>query len=385
MDFFALLSPSDTGGFVICDSCISLLAQASVTVKRNKSQTEEENENNFTPAPVQLVSPKEIYQHLDNYIIGQTEAKKSIAVAVYQHYQRINNPELKRKSNIMIVGPTGSGKTEIARTIAQLLNVPFAQVDVTTMTPRGYVGDNPEICIEKLLMAANGNVKEAERGIIFLDEFDKIPSGVEHGSFKAKAVQQELLKLIEGSKVDINKPGAEQGAPKVSVDTSKVLFISAGSFAGIEEFLNKENQKVMGFGGNVEPENSTEIKRPELKHFISFGLIPEILGRFPVVCFTNELTKDELCRVLSEPKDSVLEHYQTLFKVAGVNLEVTKDCLNDLVEKAVAEKLGARGLAKQLELKLQPLLFDIDSFHGKTLVVDVNGHYAESDTLKAEA
>jgi ATP-dependent Clp protease ATP-binding subunit ClpX len=365
LDYFSLAAVESQPGFTICEGCIRLLYQAlgSIPSENQKNASKpKESIHNF--------DPQDVSKHLDQFIIGQAEAKRLVAVAVFQHYQRINNPDLKRKSNIMIIGPTGSGKTEIARSIAALLNVPFAQVDVTTMTPRGYIGESPEVCVEKLLAAAGGNVQEAEKGIIFLDEFDKIPSGADYGSFKAKAVQQEILTIVEGSKVDI-KVGGDQGGQKVSVDTSKILFIAAGSFAGIEKHMQSDSHRVMGIGTNLAPPEDLSNSRPTIKDFISFGFIPELLGRFPVECYTEQLSTADLCRVLTEPKDSILNYYQTLFLGAGSKLIVTEACLLSLAEKAVLEKLGARGLSKQLELRLQPLMYDIHLYRGQCVTVGV--------------
>jgi ATP-dependent Clp protease ATP-binding subunit ClpX len=353
---------------IMCDLCIEVIHSS---VQRLKNINKREENINLEASEIINFSPREVFAHLNKYIIAQDDAKKTLSVAIYQHYERLKNPSLTHKSNIMIVGPTGSGKTELARSVSNFLNVPFIQIDVTTLTPRGYVGDSPEILIEKLLNAANGNVDLAEKGIIFLDEFDKIPSGAEWGSFKSKAVQQELLRIIEGDKVDV-KIGGEQGQ-KVTVDTSKILFIAAGAFVGLEDFVNKENVKTIGLANssemNKQVTNNDLAARIENKHFEQFGIIPEMMGRLPVVCFTSMLSKEDLCKILTEPKGSVLSHYQSLFNAAGAALEVTHECLLSLSDKAIKDKLGARGLKKQLELKLKNLLFDIDLYKNKKILV----------------
>lgn len=365
--YFRQMTQVNPHPVIICECCIELLYSSMKKIKHPSTSAPSDFK---IPNGDLSFSPKDVFDHLNQSIIGQDEAKKSISVAVFQHYERLKNPKLTHKTNILLVGPTGSGKTEIARSIASFLNVPFTQVDVTTMTPRGYIGESPEVCIEKLFSASGHNVKMAERGIVFLDEFDKIPSGGEFSSFKARAVQQELLRLIEGDQVDI-RIGGEHGQ-KVTIDTSKILFIAAGSFAGLEKYINKDSARSIGLIQETTKPLVTAYdftNRVKNKHFEEFGLIPEMMGRLPVVCFTTALSKEELCKIITEPKGSILNHYQTLFQGVGAELEVDRECLLDLAEKALADKLGARGLKKQLELKLKDLLFEITSFKDKKILI----------------
>jgi ATP-dependent Clp protease ATP-binding subunit ClpX len=361
--------------FIFCEQCIELLY---TSVKKLKVETSGKNptEPKFKRADYSSrIFPKDIYSFLCESIIGQEEAKKAIAVAVYQHFERSKDPSLTHKSNVMLIGPTGSGKTELARSVATFLKVPFAHLDMTTITPRGYVGDSPEVCVEKLLTAAGGDPKLAERGIIFLDEFDKLTSTGEIASFKSRLVQGEMLTLIEGALVEI----AAQGEPnkKISIDTSKILFIAAGSFAGLEAFVNADSQNLISMSSNAVNQpiatNKNFGSNLKNKHFESFGLIPEILGRFPVMCFTSALTRKELCQILTEPKNSILGHYQALFQAAGVELSIDEECLLEIADKASSEGLGARGIKKHLELKLQDLIFEIDAFKGKNVLVQKDG------------
>lgn len=346
---------NSTQSFVICENCISLLSDALQTVKQNVKPK----------AGLPDFTPKDIYNHLSRFVIGQEDAKTSLSVAVFQHYQRIKNPTLKHKSNILMCGPTGSGKTYLVQIIAEFLNVPFAHVDLTSITPRGYVGESPESMIERLFLAAKGNVKQAEKGIIFLDEFDKIPAGHEQGSFKAKILQGEILKLLEGDIVDIRL--SEQGQ-KVSINTKNILFIAAGAFSGLEE-LKKEKPTL----GITQEKRETEPQnKKDLKPFLKFGLIPELLGRFPVTCFTEPLSENELIEILRNSEDSILRYYKELFFINGVELELKEDLLRDVAKKALKEELGARGLKRQLEERFKDILFQIDNFKGKKLSVGLN-------------
>lgn len=335
--------------FVICENCITLLSQALNSVKENLK----------TDAPLLDFTPKDIFNHLSRFVIGQEAAKTALSVAVFQHYQRIKNPTLKHKSNILMCGPTGSGKTYLVQIIAEYLNVPFAHVDLTSITPRGYVGESPEVMVERLFLAAKGNVKQAERGIIFLDEFDKIPAGQEQGSFKAKILQGEILKLLEGDTVDIRL--SEQGQ-KVSINTKNILFIAAGAFSGLEAL--KKEKPSLGIA-------QQEMEKPssELSPFLKFGLIPELLGRFPVTCVTEPLSEKELIEILKTSEDSILKYYQELFFLNGVELELKEELLKDVAQKALKEELGARGLKRQLEERFKDILFQIDAFKGKKLVL----------------
>lgn len=353
-----------------CSFCVNQLYKTHS--KQTAANPEAEVKKEKGKQEITAFNPRDVFDHLNKDIIGQEDAKRTISVAIYQHFMRINNPNLVQKSNVLIVGPSGSGKTELARSIANFLNLPFVQVDTTTITPRGYVGESPEMIIEKLYSAANGSIEDTEKGIVFLDEFDKTPSGVATASYKAKAVQQELLKIIEGAKIEI-KIGMEPHAQKVVIDTSNILFIAAGSFVGLEEMVSKKADNVIGIGSGTLSEKTIAPKElaqlVENKHFEEFGIIPEILGRFPVVCFTQALSKADLVKILTEPQNSIVNQYEELFKVAGSNLVIDKNLLDIFAENAIKEKIGARGLKKQIERRLKPILFDIDKYKGLTVTV----------------
>jgi ATP-dependent Clp protease ATP-binding subunit ClpX len=357
----------------ICDSCVS---QAYQIVKDEAKGT--------THAPIgpgDLPKPIEIKNFLDDYIIGQDAAKKFLSVAVYNHYKRImqtldNEVEIE-KSNIMLVGPTGTGKTLLARTIAKLLKVPFSIVDATVLTEAGYVGEDIESILTRLLQAADYDVKAAEKGIVFIDEIDKIARKGDNPSItrdvSGEGVQQGLLKLLEGSIVNVPPQGGRKHPEQrmIPVDTKNILFICGGAFEGIERHIgNRLNTKAVGFMSTLEAE---DVDRNNLMQYIapqdlrSFGLIPEIIGRLPVLTHLNQLDREALRSILTEPKNAITKQYQKLLEMDGVKLTFDDAALAFIVDKAIEYKLGARGLRTITETIMMDSMFELPSKGQKTL------------------
>lgn len=334
-----------------------------------------------------LPKPTEIKDYLDQYVIGQDDAKRYLSVAVYNHYKRIvqqntdNDVEIE-KSNIIIVGPTGTGKTLLAKTIARLLKVPFAIVDATVLTEAGYVGEDIESLLTRLLQACDYRVKEAERGIVFIDEIDKIARKGDNPSItrdvSGEGVQQGLLKLLEGSVVNVPPQGGRKHPEQkmVPVDTKNILFICGGAFEGIErKIAQRLNTHVVGYGTNSK---MRKLEQEKLLHFVapqdlkSYGLIPEIIGRLPVLTNLEPLSRDALLQILTEPKNAILKQYQKLFDMDGVKLTVPKEVLEYVVDKAIEFKLGARGLRSIFETIMLDAMYKLPSSKSKTFKVTLD-------------
>ncbi len=376
-------------GAHICDSCIE---QAHGIVEEELLDAESVNLSN----ELVLKKPLEIKTFLDQYIIGQEATKKSMSVAVYNHYKRLlqvksddNDVEIE-KSNIILVGDTGTGKTLIARTIAKMLDVPFSIVDATVLTQAGYVGEDVESILSRLLQAADYDVTKAERGIVFIDEIDKIARKGDNPSItrdvSGEGVQQALLKLLEGAAVNVAPKGGRKHPEQkfVEVNTKDILFIAGGAFAGIERMISKRlNMQAVGFSASL---SEDKINEDHLLQYIipsdlkSFGLIPEIVGRLPVLSHMNPLDEEMLRLILTEPKNSIIKQYKKLFEMDGVNFEVQDDALQYIVGKAVEYKLGARGLRSLCEAILTDAMFELPSTNEKEFIV--SREYAEIKLTK---
>ncbi len=361
----------------ICDSCIE---QAHSILDEEFSK-----KVNFNMDGVKLHKPIEIKQFLDQYVIGQDEAKKYLSVAVYNHYkrlmQKVNDDVEIEKSNIVLVGETGTGKTLLARTIARLLHVPFTIVDATVLTEAGYVGEDIESILTRLLQVADYNVGAAEKGIVFIDEIDKIARKGDNPSItrdvSGEGVQQGLLKLLEGSIINVPPQGGRKHPDQkmIPVNTKNILFICGGAFDGIDrKIAQRLNTKVVGYAASkaadkIDRENLLQYVSPQdLK---SFGLIPELIGRMPVLTYLQPLDRDVLRRILTEPKNSIIKQYEKMFSIDGIELKFDEEVLDYIVDKAVEFKLGARGLRSICETIMMDKMFETPSKDVKELVVDI--------------
>ncbi|WP_339661972.1 ATP-dependent Clp protease ATP-binding subunit ClpX [uncultured Polaribacter sp.] len=368
----------------ICDKCIEqahgIVVEEISDVKSSKLSKD-----------LMLKKPLEIKQFLDQYIIGQVETKRAMSVAVYNHYKRLlqkdTDDEVEiEKSNIILVGETGTGKTLVARTIAKMLNVPFSIVDATVLTQAGYVGEDVESILSRLLQAADYDVEKAEKGIVFIDEIDKIARKGDNPSItrdvSGEGVQQALLKLLEGSVVNVPPKGGRKHPEQkfIEINTKDILFIAGGAFSGIDRTISKRlNRQAVGFGASLEDD---KIDEENLLQYItpldlkSFGLIPEIIGRLPVLSYMNPLDAKTLRAILTEPKNSIIKQYTKLFLMDDVEFTIEEDALNYIVDKAIEYKLGARGLRSLCEAIFTDAMFELPSSDDKTF--SVNKEYAET-------
>jgi len=367
-----LLAAPDNKAF-ICKNCV--LQAYDIIMGAVKKQNKEKID-------FKLLTPAEIKKHLDEYIIGQEKAKKIVSVAVYNHYKRIlfgNDSDVEiQKSNILMIGPTGSGKTLIARTLAKLLDVPLAIADATSLTEAGYVGEDVENVLVKLYQAADGDLEKTERGIIFIDEIDKIGRKSENPSItrdvSGEGVQQALLKIIEGSLVNVPPQGGRKHPHQefLQIDTTNILFICGGAFEGLEEIIQKRLEgSTMGFLGKPKEKMSKDdiYSLVEPEDLIKYGLIPELIGRLPVIATLKELSKEDLIRVLTEPKDALIKQYQALFAMDNVELEFEKEALEAIADLAIKRGTGARGLRAILEDAMVDIMFNLPEYRGYKIVI----------------
>lgn len=385
------LIASPNGDAYICDECV-LICKDIITELGKKSSFEK----------IELPTPSEIKNALDQYIVGQDEAKKVLAVAVYNHYKRLNYNFSKNdkdeveleKSNILMVGPTGTGKTLLAKTLAKILKVPFAAADATTLTEAGYVGDDVENILLKLIQNADYDIEKAQRGIIYIDEIDKIAKKTQNVSITrdvaGEGVQQALLKIMESTVASVPPQGGRKHPHQemIQIDTTNILFICGGAFVGIDKIIDaRKNDTNLGFNATIQTNEEKSkvnfVKDIQPDDLIKFGLIPEFIGRLPVVVGLDELTQEALVKILTEPKNSIIKQYKLMFKIDGVDIEFSDEAVNAIAKKAMELKTGARGLRTILESKMTKLMFEVPSYKDIKKIV-VTDKFIEFDNVQPE-
>lgn len=387
------LIASPSGESFICDECIEVCKEIIADVAK-KSTFEK----------IDLPTPSEIKSQLDDYIVGQDEAKRVLAVAVYNHYKRLNfnytkdassNNDIElEKSNILMVGPTGSGKTLLAKTLAKILQVPFASADATTLTEAGYVGDDVENILLKLIQNADYDIEKAQRGIIYIDEIDKIARKTQNVSITrdvaGEGVQQALLKILESTVASVPPQGGRKHPHQemLQIDTTNILFICGGAFVGLDNIVtSRKNDTSLGFNAQIKTEKEKSdinfVKEIQPNDLIKFGLIPEFIGRLPVVVGLDDLTEDALTKILAEPKNSILKQYNLMFEMDGITIEFTEDAVKAIARRAMELKTGARGLRTIMESKMINLMYEAPSYKDVDKII-VNDKFIEFENIQPE-